>query len=137
MRTHLSIAAMALLLAFEVRADGPDEPWFNPSGGTWIPDAVVVSEMRVALDSSLRAALAAKPTAVRPPTRYWFQYLGRGSGTESVIEFFGHPFPVSKRAATVYFDVTIPENCVVYGRYYPVAKKIEELRVGLACPPRI
>lgn len=133
-----SLAAIALLLASKVFAATLEEPWFDPPGGTWAPDATTISEMRRAIDSVLPSALARKGVAGQPPTRYWFQFQGRGASADKSIVIIGHPFPVSQGAEKAFVDVSIPENCVVYAEYFPRAKQIRGLNVGgLSCPPRI
>jgi len=114
----------------------PDEPWFNPSGGTWTPDAVIISEMKVALDSALRPVFSERDGAT-PPVRYWFQFLGHGSGWHRTIDIRGRPFPVLPRADTkAYFGPWIPEDCIVHARYVPSQQRIENLVVGGFCPAR-
>jgi hypothetical protein len=131
------LAAMALLLASKVFAATLEEPWFNPPGGTWVPDAAAVSDMRRTVDSVLTSSLAARSVAGDPPSRYWFQYQGRGSGADRIIVLIGHPFPISSSAETSFLDVSIPENCVVYAEYAPKAKQVRALNVsGLSCPRR-
>jgi hypothetical protein len=137
-RTQYAVATVALLMVFKAPAAAPDDPWFHPPGGTWLPDSAIVSDMKVALDVVLPVALAAKTDVALRPMRYWFQYQGRGSGADKVIELIGHPFPVSADATRTYFDVGIPENCVVSAHYDPIIKQIRDLSVGgLVCPPRI
>jgi hypothetical protein len=112
----------------------PDEPWFNPLGGTWTPDAAIVSEMKIALDSALRQFLSARGKATQPE-RYWFQYLGHGSGSARTIDIRGRPFPVLPRADTkAYFGPWFPEDCIVHARYVPSQRRIEDLIVGGFCP---
>jgi len=138
MRTQFSATTLALLLAARMSVAGTDDLWFNPPGGTWVPSAVVVSDMKAALDRVLPASLSAQLDIAQTPARYWFQFRGRGSGTEKEIEIIGHPFPVSERAARAYLDVSTPESCTVAARYSPTVKEIRGLQVsGLSCPPRI
>ena len=115
----------------------PDEPWFNPLGGTWTPDAVIISEMKIALDSVLRQSLSAhgRPTS---PARYWFQYLGHGSGSARNIDIRGRPFPVFPGTDTkAYFGPWIPEDCIVHARYVPSQRRIEDFVVSGFCPARM
>jgi hypothetical protein len=115
----------------------PDEPWFNPLGGTWTPDAVIVSEMKIALDSALRQLLSERGRATQP-VRYWFQFLGHGSGSARNIDIRGRPFPVLPQADTkAYFGPWIPEDCIVHARYVPSQRRIEDLVVGGFCPARL
>jgi hypothetical protein len=114
-----------------------DEPWYNPSGGTWTPDTAIVSEMKIALDATLRQFYSERGI-VAQPVRYWFQYLGRGSGGSRTIDIRGRPFPVLPRADTqAYFGPWIPEDCIVHARYVPSQRRIENLSVGGFCPGRI
>jgi hypothetical protein len=116
----------------------PDEPWFNPPGGTWMPDPAVVSDMKVALDVALRPILAEKGEPTQPPVRYWFQYVGQGSGDNRTIGLLGHPFPVRQGAATTFYGAFIPEACHVQARYMPSKQRIEGLVVGgFHCPRRM
>ena len=115
----------------------PDEPWFNPLGGTWTPDAVIVSEMKIALDSALRQLLSERGRATQP-VRYWFQFLGHGSGSARNIDIRGRPFPVLPQADTkAYFGPWIPEDCIVHASYVPSQRRIEDLVVGGFCPARL
>ena len=115
----------------------PDEPWFSPSGGTWTPDAVIISEMKVALDGALRQVFAERGVATSP-VRYWFQFLGHGSGSDRTIDIRGRPFPVLPQAGTkAFFGPWIPEDCIVQARYVPSQRRIENLVVGGFCPARI
>jgi hypothetical protein len=113
-----------------------DEPWFSPSGGTWTPDAAIVSEMKVTLDSVLRKLHSADGKATQP-VRYWFQYLGHGSGSARTIDIRGRPFPLLPQADTkAYFGPWIPEDCIVHARYIPSQRRIENLVIGGFCPAR-
>ena len=115
----------------------PDEPWFNPSGGTWTPDAVVISQMKVALDPAIRQVFSERGIATSP-VRYWFQFLGHGSGSDRTIDIRGRPFPVLPEAGTkAFFGPRIPEDCSVQARYVPSQRRIENLVVGGFCPARI
>ena len=115
----------------------PDEPWFNPPGGTWVPDSADVSNMKDALDADLRPVLAAKAGETGPATRYWFQYLGQGSGASRTIEIWGRPFPVPSGVDTNFSGPIIPEDCHVFGSYVPSERKIRVNVAGFNCPPRI
>ena len=115
----------------------PDEPWFNPLGGTWAPDAVITSEMKIAVDSALPQSLSARGR-LTSPVRYWFQYLGHGSGSARNIDIRGRPFPVFPQADTkAYFGPWIPEDCIVHARYVPSQRRIEDFFVSGFCPARI
>ena len=115
----------------------PDEPWFNPLGGTWTPDAVIISEMKVALDSALRQFLSEHGRATQP-VRSWFQFLGHGSGSARNIDIRGRPFPMLPQPDTkAYFGPRIPEDCIVHARYVPSQRRIEDLVVGGFCPARL
>jgi hypothetical protein len=139
MRIKGLVSLLLLLVMHSLRAAATEEPWFNPPGGTWTPDATVVSQMKSALDIRLRPFLINSGKATRPSSRYWFQYLGRGSGASSTIEIRGRPFPVPAAAATTaYFGPWIPEDCIVHVRYIPKEHKIEDLVLtGVTCPARI
>jgi hypothetical protein len=116
---------------------GLDEPWYSPSGGTWTPDTAIVSEMQIALDATLRQFFSERGR-VAQPVRYWFQYLGHGSGGSRAIDVRGRPFPVLPQADTrAFFGPRIPEDCIVQARYLPSQRRIENLVVGGFCPPRI
>jgi hypothetical protein len=80
------ITPIFFLLACSGHTSASDEPWFSAPGGTWVPDPAVVSNMKDAIDGELRQALAVKTGATLPPTRYWFQYLARGSGSTRMID---------------------------------------------------
>jgi hypothetical protein len=121
-----------------VTRSSPDEPWFNPPGGTWIPDPAVVSDMKAAVDEALRPILAKRGDLTRPPVRYWFQYVGQGSGVNKTIGVIGRPFPVLQRAAIEFLGAFFPEDCHVLARYVPSKMRIEDLAVGgFGCPRRI
>lgn len=118
-----------------VAASAPDDAWFNPPGGTWIPNPAEVSDMKAALEEGLRGILSEKGDQTRPPVRYWFQYVGQGSGASKTIGVLGRPFPVSPRAATTFLGAFIPEDCHVQARYMPLEKRIADLVVGaFGCP---
>jgi|SRR5882762_8624608 len=135
--THL-ITWLAALLAGATFAAVPKEPWFNPPGGTWVPNSAVVSAMKADFDEAIGPKLAAKFPASAPPVQYWFQYQGAGSGSSRTILLYGHPFPVPSRAQQVLFNVFIPEDCVIFAIYAPPERKFDRLEVGgLSCPPRI
>jgi len=120
-----------------VTPSAPDEPWFNPPGGTWIPDPAVVSDMKAALDGGLRPILTERGDQTRPPVRYWFQYVGQGSGANKTIGVLGRPFPVSPRATTTFLGAFIPEDCHVQARYIPLERRMDDLVVGgFGCPRR-
>ena len=115
-----------------------DDPWFNPNGGMWVPDPSVVAWMKVALDDDLRPAFEGRPNSGVPPTRYWFQYIGIGSGAGKTIGIIGRPFPVGPDANVTYFNAAFPEECVVFATYLPKERKIKNHSVGgFSCPPRI
>ena len=121
-----------------VSASTLDEPWFNPPGGTWIPNPAVVSDMKVALDAALRPILAERGEPTQPQVRYWFQYIGQGSGAKRTIGFLGHPVPVPQGAGTTFYGAYIPEACHVQARYVPSQRRIEDLVVGgFHCPRRM
>jgi hypothetical protein len=135
---HL-VAPMLLLMACSPRSALPDEPWFNPPGGTWVPDAAIASDMKEALDAKLRPFLVSRGRTTLPAVRYWFQYLGRGSGAARTIDIRGRPLPVLPRAETTnYFGPWIPEECIVHARYVLRERMVEDLEVsGVSCPARI
>jgi hypothetical protein len=139
MRTRHLVAPILLLMTYSLRSAAPDEPWFNPPGGTWTPDAVIISDMKIALDATLRPFLFARGRTTQPAVRYWFQYSGHGSGPSRTIDIRGRPFPVLPRAdTTAYFGPWIPEDCIVHARYVPTEHRIEDLVVGgVSCPARI
>jgi hypothetical protein len=115
-----------------------EEPWFNPPGGTWIPNSAVVSAMKADFDAAIPPKLAAKVPATAPPTQYWFQYQGAGSGSSRTILLIGRPFPVPSRARQDLLSVFIPESCVIFAIYIPSERTYSRLEVGgLSCPPRI
>jgi len=114
----------------------PDEPWFNPPGGTWAPSARVVARMKSDLNGALDPLLAKEPAASAPPARYWFQYRGQGSGAHRAIELVGHVFPVPARARQEFFNAFIAEGCYVYARYLPAKRKFDPLGLGRNCPRR-
>jgi hypothetical protein len=124
--------------AYTPHAPANDDPWFNPPGGTWVPDAQVVSEMKAAVDERLAPVLAGKGDSSLAPVKYWFQYIGNGSGVDKTIAIVGRPFPVSRGADAVYLGAVIPESCHVFGNYVPKERKLEAFSVGgFHCPPRI
>jgi hypothetical protein len=138
MRTPYFCALIFALIACSQHTSAYDDPWFNPPGGTWVPDAGVVSDMKAALDDSLRPVLANRDDATMPPMRYWFQYLGNGSGVDKTIGIIGYPFPVPPGADASYLGAIIPEQCHVFGIYLPKERRFKELSVGgFHCPPRI
>jgi hypothetical protein len=134
---HL-IAPILLLMASTPCTSAPDEPWFSPPGGAWVPALAVTSNMKDALDAALRPVLAAKAEATLPPTRYWFQYIATGFGADRRIDILGRPFPVLRHADRTFFGALMPEACHVHARYMPSERKMEGLAVGgFNCPPRI
>jgi hypothetical protein len=115
-----------------------DDPWFNPPGGTWVPDTSVIARMKVALDDELHPLLERRVDTGMTPVRYWFQYSANGSGTDKLIGIVGYPFPVPSSAATTFFGAVIPERCHVFASYLPSERRIKEVAVGgFHCPPRI
>ena len=110
MRLPHLIPLIILLAACSRHAEVPDEPWFNPPGGTWAPDAAMVSEMKSSLDAELRPFLAKSGRVSSPAVRYWFQYMG--------------PW--------------MPEECIVHARYLPNGKGLDDLVLsGVSCPARL
>ena len=137
MRGANVIAWLAALLG-GTALGAPEEPWFNPPGGTWTPNPAVVSMMKVDFDAAIPAKLAPKVTPSAPPTQYWFQYQGVGSESSPTILLYGHPFPVSPRAGQDLLNLFIPEVCVIFATYIPSERRFDRLEVGgLGCPPRI
>jgi hypothetical protein len=116
----------------------PREPWFNPPGGSWTPDAATVSLMKITVDKQLGAALAAKKRNTGPPVRYWFQYRGDDVGSDQTIEVVGYPNPVSPGAPGEFFDVWVREKCVIFATYSPRDRKLTNFGIGgMGCPPRL
>jgi hypothetical protein len=50
-----------------------------------VPDAGLVARMKVALDDKLHPILEKHADSVMPAVRYWFQYIGSGSGVDKTI----------------------------------------------------
>ena len=135
--SYRCVLTVVLVACFK-HASANDDAWFNPPGGAWVPDAGMVSLMKNTLDESLRPALEAKADSRMPSARYWFQYVGLGSGVDKVIAIVGRPFPVPPGANAVYMGATIPEACHVFATYLPNEQKIAHFAVGgFHCPPRI
>src|SRR5882762_1051633 len=138
MRGALLIASLAAFQVGTPLAAAPKEPWFNPPGGTWVPDSAVVSAMKADFDAAVAPLLAAKVPASALPTRYWFQYQGQGFGAKRTIYLHGAPFPVPSLARQDIHMAFIPESCVIIAVYAPVERKFDRIDVGgLGCPPRI
>lgn len=116
----------------------PNEPWFNPPGGSWIPDAATVTLIKIAVNRRLGGALADKARTSGPPVHYWFQYRGDKDGADQTIEVVGFPNPVDPGASGEFLDVWVPENCVISATYSPRDGKLTRFGVGgVACPPRL
>ena len=139
MRNRCLVASILLLTAFSLRSAALDEPWFSSPGGSWTPDSLLASDMKAALDAKLRPFLLSRGRTTLPAVRYWFQYLGQGSGARKTIEIQGRPFPVPPHPETIaFFRPWISEACIVHARYVPSEGKIEDLVVGgVTCPARI
>ena len=103
-----------------------------------MPDLGVVSQMKVALNDELRPILENRADSGMPSKRYWFQYIGNGSGVDRTIGIVGRPFPVPSGADTVFLGAVIPEQCHVFASYQPNERRFKEVAVGgFHCPPRI
>lgn len=135
---HL-IPLIILLAACSRHTEVPDEPWFNPPGGTWTPDTAMVAEMKSSLDAELRPFLAKSGRASLPAMRYWFQYMGRGVDSSRYVEIRGRPFPVLPQGKSrSYMGPWMPEECIVHARYLPGGKRIDDLVLsGVSCPARL
>lgn len=129
---------MVVLVACSPQASANDDAWFNPPGGTWVPNAGEVVLMKNTLDAALRPALETKADSSMPSARYWFQYVGLGAGVDKKIAIVGRPFPAPPGANAAYHGATIPEACHVFATYLPIERRIEHFAVGgFHCPPRI
>ena len=138
MRTPYIFAFAVALLACTPPTSQYDDPWFNPPGGTWVPDRGVVSQMKVALNDELRPILEKRADSGMPSKRYWFQYIGNGSGVDRTIGIVGRPFPVPSGAEAVFLGAVVPEQCHVFASYQPNERRFKEVAVGgFHCPPRI
>jgi hypothetical protein len=94
--------------------------------------------MKVALDDELRPILESRAASGMPAARYWFQYIGSGSGADNVIGIVGYPFPLRSGASDAFLGAVIPEQCHVFATYLPKERRFRELGVGgFYCPPRI
>jgi hypothetical protein len=103
-----------------------------------VPDAGVVAHMKVDLDDELRPILEKPADSGMPPARYWFQYVGSGSGVDKRIGIVGRPFPVPSGADAVFLGAVIPEQCHVFASYLPNERRFKDFSVGgFYCPPRI
>src|SRR5229473_5495262 len=119
MRITYLCALILALVGCSPPTSAYDDPWFSPPGGTWVPDAVVVARMKIALDDELRPILEKHADSVMPPARYWFQYIGSGSGVDKTIGIVGRPFPVPSGADAGFLGAVIPEQCHVFASYLP------------------
>jgi hypothetical protein len=138
MRIPYSCALILALVGCSPPTSAYDDPWFNPPGGTWVPDARVVARMKVALDDDLRPAFEGSVNSGVPPARYWFQYVGTGSGADQAIGIVGYPFPVPLAAKDTFLGAIVPEACHVFATYLPKQRRIKDSGVGgFYCPPRI
>ena len=137
MRGFGVIALLMLLQPEVILAAAPDEPWFNPPGGTWAPGTKVIAAMKSDFDSAIKPLLATEPSLSARPTRYWFQYQGQGPSSRRIVELIGYPFPVPEGARKAFLSVHIPEASSIYARYLPLERRFELLNVGPDCPPRI
>ena len=135
--SEASLVMIVPSLTLVTSAGVSGEPWFNPPGGTWVPDAAMVSDFKVALEPMVVAALAAQSGPVQPPARYWLQYVGEESAGEKVIALIGYLSPVSPNASKEYLNGSVPEKCLIHAEYWPRIKKVMALGVGPACPPRL
>jgi hypothetical protein len=103
-----------------------------------VPDAGVVARMKVDLDDELRPILEKRADSGIPPRRYWFQYIGVGSGVDKTIGIVGRPFPVPSGADVSFLGPVIPEQCHVFATYLPKGRRFKDFAVGgFYCPPRI
>jgi len=103
-----------------------------------MPDPPLSVEMERALGEALGPVLAIKANTKLPPTGYWFQSIGIGTGTSKMIEIEGFPYPVSAHPERITYIATIPEACHIHARYVLSERKIVDLEVrGLDCPPHI
>jgi hypothetical protein len=115
-----------------------DDLWLDPPGGTWVPDAVIVGRMKVALDDELRPILRKRADSSIQPRRYWFQYIGGGAGVDKTIGIVGRPFPVPSGAGANFLGAVIPEQCHVFATYLPSERRFKDFALGgFYCPPRI
>ena len=139
MRIQPLVSVIFLLVACSQHTQAPDEPWFNPPlGNTWVPDAAVIANMKVALDTALRPKLEGIVDSTQPAVHYWFQYRAYESGGNLFIAIIGRPFPIARHADTTFLGAFIPESCHVLAQYVLDGHKIEDLAVGgFNCPPRI
>ena len=138
MRIPFPCALVFVLVACSPHASANRDLWFNPPGGSWVPDAGMVSHMKTALDDALRPVLEKNADTGMPPTQYWFQYIGNGSGVDKMIAIVGYPFPVPSGADASFRGATIPESCHVFASYLPIKRRFKDLAVGgFHCPPRI
>jgi hypothetical protein len=103
-----------------------------------VPDAGVVARMKVALDDELRPILEKSADSGRTPMRYWFQFIGSGSGADKTIGIVGYPFPVPLGADASFHGAVTPEQCHVFANYLPDKRRFKDFAVGgFHCPPRI
>src|SRR5476649_2512539 len=115
----------------------PDEAWFNPPGGDWVPEQAVVAEMKADLDANNDVLEKYADPHIRP-AKYWFQYQGKGSGPNRTIDLYGHIYPISAEAQKAFFDLFIPENCIISATYLPKERKFTYFALsGIKCPARI
>jgi hypothetical protein len=82
MRGYDLTIPMLLMLAHSIRAAAPDETWFGAPGGDWMPDSATISDMKTTLDAKLKASLATRGGVTKPAVGYWFQFRGRGAGSD-------------------------------------------------------
>jgi hypothetical protein len=57
MQLTFPCALVFVLVACSPHASANRDLWFNPTGGSWVPDAGMVSHMKTALDDALRPVL--------------------------------------------------------------------------------
>ncbi len=136
MRARHLIVALMFIVAIPGGAS-PDEAWFNPPGGDWVPEQAVVAAMKADLDANI-SVLKKYVDLQKRPAKYWFQYQGKGLGPNRSIEFNGHLYPISPEAEKSFIDMWIPENCVISAIYLPKERKFTYLVLGgIKCPARI
>jgi hypothetical protein len=138
MRTTRFYPLLFILAACSPAKSSYDDPWFNPAGGEWVPDASVVARMKLALDHDFRSVFEARKNSRISPKRYWFQYVGTSSGADPAILIIGRPFPVPAHADSTFFNAMIPEECQIVATYLPKERKFKDSSLGgFNCPPRI
>ena len=128
MRRYFTALALGLAIA-AATAIADDSRWIEVVGGSWKPDAAVLSEMESALKSAVPPAAADRGPMPQWDS-YWFQYQGQSSpaGPRYVMvhalcrTFQNHPLSGAKWAYA-----SDGGACYFSGKYESETKRLYDL----------